>query len=161
VVPIAVPPLRERREDVAELTKHFVRLAASRMNAPPCELDESAMSLLRDYEWPGNVRELENIVTRACVLHPGKKTSSAALAPWLSDVCERQLACRADAKSGSPDESVRLEDMERQLIEATLERFAGHREKTAKTLGIGVRTLANKLRMYGYGPRTKAFSRAA
>jgi DNA-binding NtrC family response regulator len=51
--------------------------------------------------------------------------------------------------------------MERQLIEATLERYAGHRERAAKALGIGVRTLANKLRLYGYAPRTKVFAKAA
>jgi DNA-binding NtrC family response regulator len=161
VVPISVPPLRDRREDVAELAKHFARLAASRMNASPCEFDQSAMSLLHDYDWPGNVRELENIVTRACVLHPGKKTSSSHLAPWLAEGSDRQITVGSPGGVPAAGESVRLEDMERQLIEATLERFAGHREKAAKTLGIGVRTLANKLRMYGYGPRTKAFSRAA
>jgi DNA-binding NtrC family response regulator len=61
----------------------------------------------------------------------------------------------------SSTHGVKLDDMERQLIEATLKRFEGHRERTAKALGIGVRTLANKLRQYGYGPRAKVFAHAA
>jgi DNA-binding NtrC family response regulator len=158
VVPISVPALRERREDVPELARHFIRLAARRMNAAPCELDSTALSLLHEYDWPGNVRELENIITRACVLNPGKLVSAGAIASWFSRSDaggERQVGTTT---SGA---SPRLEDMERQLIEATLERFAGHRERAAKALGIGVRTLANKLRQYGYGPRTKAFAKAA
>jgi DNA-binding NtrC family response regulator len=55
----------------------------------------------------------------------------------------------------------KLEDMERQLIETTLERYAGHRAKAAQALGIGIRTLSNKLRQYGYAPRTRAFAKAA
>jgi len=162
VVPITVPALRDRREDVPELTRHFVRLAAARMNASPCELDSSALALLHGYNWPGNVRELENIVTRACVLHPGRIVTADALQPWLAgaEVPNSGTVLTTSASSNAKD-SVRLGEMERQLIEATLNRYGGHRERTAKALGIGVRTLANKLRAWGYAPRTKEFARAA
>ena len=157
-----MPALRQRTEDVPELARHFIRQASRRMNAAPCELDESALSLLHDYAWPGNVRELENIITRACVLNPGRTVAADTLRPWLSAASERH--CEPVSASPCPpnaSDAHRLDQMERQLIEATLNRYAGHRDKTAKALGIGVRTLANKLRQYGYGPRTKAFARAA
>jgi DNA-binding NtrC family response regulator len=160
VVPMVVPPLRERREDVPELVRHFSTLAARRMNAAPCELDSGAVDLLQQYDWPGTVRELENVVTRACVLHGGKVVTSSVLSPWLLGANEATFATSRHETDGSGS-ALKLEDMERQLIEATLERFAGHRERAAKALGIGVRTLANKLRLYGYAPRTKVFAKAA
>jgi DNA-binding NtrC family response regulator len=160
VVPMVVPPLRERREDVPELVRHFAMAAAKRMGGPPCELDSGAMDLLQQYDWPGNVRELENVVTRACVLHGGKVVASAVLSPWLLGGNATSVVTSRHETDGTSS-AMKLEDMERQLIEATLERFAGHRERAAKALGIGVRTLANKLRLYGYAPRTKAFTKAA
>jgi DNA-binding NtrC family response regulator len=160
VVPMVVPPLRERREDVPELVRHFATAAAKRMGAAACELDAGALELLQQYDWPGNVRELENVVTRACVLHSGRVVTSAVLSPWLLGVSAASFATSRHETDGSGS-AVKLEDMERQLIEATLERYAGHRERAAKALGIGVRTLANKLRLYGYAPRTKVFAKAA
>jgi DNA-binding NtrC family response regulator len=164
VVPIAVPALRERREDVPELANHFLMAAARRMNSAPCELDASALALLHDYAWPGNVRELENIMTRASVLSVGRKVSANDLRPWLiesNSSTSLETTAPTMKPSTKPQDGVKLDTMERQLIEATLKRFDGHREKTAKALGIGVRTLANKLRQYGYGPRTKVFANAA
>ena len=132
------------------------------MNASPCELDPSSLALLHDYGWPGNVRELENIVTRACVLHAGRIVTADALRPWLSAAGGQVYAAiRTETGSSEAKDSVRLGEMERQLIEATLNRYGGHRERTAKALGIGVRTLSNKLRAWGYAPRTKEFARAA
>ena len=160
VVPMMVPPLRERREDVPELVRHFSLAAAKRMNASPCELDSGALDLLQQYDWPGNVRELENVITRACVLHSGRVVTSSVISPWLLGANAASLRLSRHETDGS-ESAVKLEDMERQLIEATLERYAGHRERAAKALGIGVRTLANKLRLYGYAPRTKAFAKAA
>lgn len=160
VVPMVVPPLRERREDVPELVRHFATAAAKRMGAAACELDGGALELLQQYDWPGNVRELENVVTRACVLHSGRVVTSSVLSPWLLGANAQSFGASRHETDGS-DSAVKLEDMERQLIEATLERYAGHRERAAKALGIGVRTLANKLRLYGYAPRTKVFAKAA
>jgi DNA-binding NtrC family response regulator len=103
---------------------------------------------LIEYSWPGNVRELENIATRATVL--GQKTAIAAdeLRSWL--IGEPVATTEPAIPAG-----VSLQEMERRLIEATLDRYDGHRGKTAQALGIGVRTLANKLRSYGYAPREK------
>src|SRR5204862_4800199 len=72
VVPVVVPPLRERKEDVPLLIKHFLAQAAARMQKGESELEDAALDLLCQYHWPGNVRELENLVTRACVLSGGR-----------------------------------------------------------------------------------------
>ncbi|MBN2579320.1 MAG: sigma-54-dependent Fis family transcriptional regulator [Pirellulales bacterium] len=153
VVPLHVPPLRERREDVPELVEHFFRRAAQRLGRNPPELDASARQLLADYHWPGNVRELENIITRLSVLEPGKCVAADDLRRWL-------IAGPAPADEPELPVGISLEEMERKLIEATLERFGGHRAKTAQALGIGLRTLTGKLRQYGYAPRERSYSKA-
>ena len=159
VVPIHVPPLRERSEDVPALIAHFATLAAERLNKPPCELDEDARHLLLHYHWPGNVRELENIITRVSVLSRDREITSDQVRPWLIEGA--QDAGQVMAGSSTVAAGTSLQEMERRLIEATLEEFGGHREKAAQALGIGVRTLANKLRLYGYAPRTRAFAKGA
>jgi transcriptional regulator with GAF, ATPase, and Fis domain len=156
VVPLHVPPLRERREDIPELIDYFLARCARRLQRDPCTLDPAARDLLANHGWPGNVRELENVITRAGVLGSG---------PVTADQLKRWLLATPDASSPSRSASVQvglsLEEMERKLIEATLEHYDGHRERTAKALGIGVRTLSGKLRQYGYAPREKAFSKPA
>ena len=77
VVPLIIPPLRQRPADVPELVDHFLRRAAGRLDRPPCTLDGQALDLLVRHHWPGNVRELENIITRASVLNSGDPISSA------------------------------------------------------------------------------------
>jgi DNA-binding NtrC family response regulator len=162
VVPLVVPPLRERREDVPLLVAHFAAAAAARLGRGPCELAADALDLLSNYHWPGNVREVENLVTRASVLSAGRRVTADDLRPWLIDPAGAAAAPpAAAAASETLPVGTRLDDMERRLIEATLEHFGGHRAKTAEALGIGIRTLTNKLRQYGYAPRARTFSRAA
>jgi DNA-binding NtrC family response regulator len=165
VVPIAVPPLRERLEDVPLLVEHFAAAAAGRLSRPTCDLAADALDLLCEYHWPGNVRELENLVTRASVLAAGKQVTADDLRLWLIDPtgnCSQSI--RSPGSTDSADAitvGMRLEDMERRLIEATLEHFGGHRAKAAQALGIGIRTLTNKLRQYGYAPRARTFGKIA
>lgn len=156
VVPIQVPPLRDRRDDIPELIDHFRSQCAARLQREPCRLESDALALLIRYEWPGNVRELENIVTRASVLHQGQPVSADMLRDWLIG----GETPEAPAGPGVPV-GLSLEEMERRLIEATLEQYDGHRARTAKALGIGLRTLTDKLRRYGYAPREKPARRAA
>jgi DNA-binding NtrC family response regulator len=156
VVPLHVPPLRERREDIPELADYFFRRCAERLQKEPCTLESSAQELLVNYHWPGNVRELENIVTRASVLNLGEPVTADQLRRWL-------IGPTGPHGRNQPDNvpvGLSLQEMERRLIEATLEHYAGHRAQTAKALGIGVRTLCDKLRQYGYAPRQKVFSKA-
>jgi DNA-binding NtrC family response regulator len=156
VVPVAVPPLRERCEDVPELVEHFLNQAAQRLDREPCALEAAALDLLTHYHWPGNIRELENIITRASVLNLGLPIAAEDLQPWLMDA---EGAQNATAQPGQHvPVGLSMQEMERKLIEATLERFNGHRAKTAEALGIGIRTLSGKLRDYGYAPRAKKFT---
>jgi DNA-binding NtrC family response regulator len=165
VVPIVVPPLRERLEDVPLLVNHFANEAASRLGKEPCELSSDGLDLLCNYHWPGNVRELENLVTRASVLAADSTITADDLRLWLIDPTGRCCPPESTAAMNPASEAVgvgtRLEDMERRLIEATLEHYDGHRAKAAQALGIGIRTLTNKLRLYGYAPRARVFGKAA
>jgi DNA-binding NtrC family response regulator len=162
VLPIHVPALRDRLEDVPLLLEHFLTQTAQRTGQPPCQLAANAQELLTNYRWPGNVRELENIITRACVLASGRRVTADQIRPWLID--PRPTLRSADAAApadASLPVGVSLHELERRLILATLEHCQGHRQKTAEALGIGVRTLANKLRGYGLPPRAKPCAKAA
>jgi DNA-binding NtrC family response regulator len=156
VVPLAVPPLRDRREDISALVDYFLTRCARRLGKEACQLEAGAFDLLLEYHWPGNVRELENIITRASVLNLGLPIAADELRPWLIDA---QGPSRGDAALAVPV-GLSLHEMERKLIEATLERFDGHRARTAEALGIGLRTLSGKLKEYGYAPRAKRLARA-
>ena len=84
MLPLFVPPLRDRREDVPELATYFFKRSAQRLGRDCCTLDQDAEQLLVDYHWPGNVRELENIVTRASVLTTTGRVTSDELRRWLA-----------------------------------------------------------------------------
>jgi transcriptional regulator with GAF, ATPase, and Fis domain len=147
VVPVAVPPLRERREDVLPLTEYFLRRGAARDGRPAKSVGHDARALLENYAWPGNVRELENLIERANVLAPGDTLTAEQLRPWLDGA---SIEDPDDIRAGMP-----LEDVERILIAKTLEMFGGHRVNTARALGIGVRTLTMKIKQWGLpGRRT-------
>lgn len=159
VVPIVLPPLRERAEDVLELAEYFLDQAAARLGRPRVELDSRVRELLISYQWPGNVRELQNIITRACVLNQGEAITAAELRPWLreSGIANNCLASEP-AMDDAAEMGITLDEMERRLIIATLRRCDGHRAKAAERLGIGLRTLTGKLKVYGYAPREKDFA---
>ena len=142
VLPVTLPPLRERREDIGELAKHFVNRAAVEEGATPLTISSGAMDVLTDYSWPGNVRELENICRRAVALCTASTITADLIEPWL-----RPSAPPLNG-FGPLREGRMLEDVERQLIERMLARFNGHRAKTAKVLGMGVRTLGMKLKQW-------------
>jgi DNA-binding NtrC family response regulator len=155
VVPLAVPPLRERREDIAELIDYFFARCGARMQKEPCTLDPSARELLLGYHWPGNVRELEHLITRASVLNCGAPVTADELRHSLLDT-----PGGGETAGDAVPVGLSLQEMERKLIVATLDHFGGHRAKTAKALGIGIRTLSGKLRQYGYAPRENPLAKA-
>jgi DNA-binding NtrC family response regulator len=160
VVPIVVPPLRDRAGDVLQLADHFLVHASERLGRGRFVMEPTARELLSSYAWPGNVRELQNIVTRACVLNQGTPIRADELRTWL-----RSDALQASADSSGEHErslpvGMSLSEDERRMILATLEQFDGHRAKAAEALGIGLRTLSGKLRDYGYAPREKNFANA-
>lgn len=139
---LAIPALRARSEDVAPLAEACLRKLAAREGLPPRSLTLDALHRLQAYSWPGNQSQLEHVIERACGVITGRKLTAAMLDPWLSN-----------ANDDEAPTGLTLAQMERQLIESTFARFAGNREKTAKALQIGIRTLSGKLREYGYPPR--------
>lgn len=157
VVPLELPPLRQRLEDIPLLVDHFTTQANQRLGGDPRTIDPGALELLAGYHWPGNIRELQNVITRACVLADGHVVRADLLRNWLAP---------ADAAHSVPQPTMlptdaTLADVERQVILTTLERHDGHRARTAAALGIGVRTLSGKLRNYGVAPGEKRMEQVA
>ncbi len=144
VLPVHVPALRERTEDIPELVEYFLLHGSSNGDTGTPRVSSSAMSLLAEYAWPGNVRELENVCCRAATLCPGDTINADLIGPWL-----RMSPASAPVEGFTAlREGRMLQDAERQLIERTLRKFDGHRAKTAKALGMGVRTLGMKLKQW-------------
>jgi two-component system response regulator HydG len=142
VVPIELPPLRERADDVPELCRHFLHLIARRERAAFRHIEPEAVRLLQKYTWPGNIRELQNIIERASVLETDPAVIRAeTIEPWLKG--KAAGGGGVTELAGKP-----LADVEKQVILSTLERFKGHRMKTAHALGIGVRTLGMKIKKW-------------
>src|SRR3954447_16581042 len=144
VVPVELPPLRNRLEDVPELARHFLHLVATRDKDAFRHVEPDAIRILQRYSWPGNVRELQNIIERAVVLEgaPGVIRAST-IEPWLKLAEPHNGVAAAQSLAGHP-----LADIEKQVILSTLQQFRGHRIKTATALGIGVRTLGMKLKRW-------------
>lgn len=124
VIPIEIPPLRERQEDILPLSYHFLQIAAQKNNILAPNLTKKDEAMLREYSWPGNVRELANIMEQFVVIG--------------------ELNFKSDAKKCG----LTLKEVERSHIEATLAMFDNNRTQTAKALGISIRTLRNKLNSY-------------
>jgi DNA-binding NtrC family response regulator len=141
VVPIALPPLRERLEDVPLLCEHFLQRIAQRDGRPVRVFEARAIDLLQKYHWPGNVRELENICERSVVLEMGETIRAATISPWLATIGVSEQVIGAMVEGNGI-----LEELERRTILKVLEKHNGHRLRTAKELGIGLRTLGMKLK---------------
>lgn len=150
VLPLRVPSLRQRREDVPALASHFVEAVCAREGRPCTPIEPDAMGLLAAYDWPGNVRELQNICERAVVLSAARSTAitRSLVEPWLGGrvtLPPQEVEAKPAAGGATPRT---LEEIERETIVETLVRLGGHRQKTAQLLGIGVRTLGLKLKKW-------------
>jgi DNA-binding NtrC family response regulator len=154
VVPIHIPPLRDRRSDIRILAQHFLRRYGPRRNPRVTGFSEAALRALELHEWPGNVRELENTVERALVLAEGNLILPGDLVP-------QGLAPAGPLK---PRAGGHLADLERREIADALARLGGQIGKTAEYLGIHRKTLREKIRRYGLAPsprRTKRTEKKA
>ena len=140
VVPLRVPPLRERPEDVPLLTDHFLKRFSLIYNKHMTRCDTEAMKMLMQWPWYGNVRELENAIERAVLIGEGDRLKTA----WLNLEAHQRVS--EERFTLTPGGTVK--DMEKQLILQTLERCNDNRTQASKCLGISIRTLRNKLKAY-------------
>ncbi|MGE3171662.1 MAG: sigma-54-dependent transcriptional regulator [Planctomycetota bacterium] len=143
VVPVVLPPLRERRGEIVPLAQHFL--------GQGLRLSPGAQAVLQEWHWPGNVRELQNVVQRASLLCDGDTIEAGPLRAWLAPrgLAEVPVAAPAPAVDADPIAGLvgrSLQDVTDALIQRTLEQCGGNRTRTAEVLGIGVRTLFNRLR---------------
>ncbi len=158
VVPIFLPALRERREDIPLLVSHFLEKANRENDKDICNISEEAMDYLMNYSWPGNVRELENAVERAVVLCQGD-TLTPALLPIPADKKTPALAGfnppqpfssllpeSFDSPASNLPEAV--QNIEKNMIQKAMKQTAGNQRKAAKLLGITERMLGYKLKLY-------------
>jgi DNA-binding NtrC family response regulator len=169
VLPIVMPPLRERTEDIEALSTHFFESVAAREGRSPKKLTADGATAMRGYAWPGNVRELQNICERAAVLATTEEISASLIAPWLGvgagsatamggvkvGLSSSTTEVKSSSEAGTNgttwlacDGELTLADIERETIVATLRRNEGHRQRSARDLGIGVRTLGLKLKKW-------------
>jgi two-component system, NtrC family, response regulator HydG len=142
VLPIRIPPLRERPEDVAPLAKHFLSRAAAAAGREAPAMSPDALAALRDYSWPGNVRELKHVIERALAAADGGVMTLRELPQQVLD----GPALQPDDVSGRRPT---LDEVERRYIAATLQHARGNQTKAAQLLGISRKALWEKRKRYG------------
>jgi two-component system response regulator AtoC len=148
VVPVALPPLRDRREDIPQLARFFMARHAARHARPGVELSDEVLHALEDQPWPGNVRELENVLERALVLSDGPSIDLA----FLGTVMNVRPAVPTTDMPGDPSElSIKkaTRELEEDLIRRALGVTLGNRTNAAKLLEISHRALLYKMKEYG------------
>ena len=152
VVPVRIPSLRERREDIPELANHFLtRFAAERRITPPTLSDE-AVAALQAHDWPGNVRQLRNIIERTVILAPGDRVSCIDVDLLPSEILDNQgsvgLSSATLTIMGSPLREAR-ESFEREYLKIQIRRFSGNISRTASFIGMERSALHRKLKALG------------
>ncbi len=149
VFPVRVPPLRERREDIPVLARHFLRRASG--GGAEKTLTPEALEVLKSHPWPGNIRELQNVVESAAIIAEGREIHARDL----------PVSVRGQGPEAELDLSgdLTLEELERRYISILLQRFNGHRAKVARVLGISERNLYRKLRAFNLADAPAAAAR--
>jgi len=158
VFPIRLPSLRERREDIHPLVIHFLEHYKQRTSRFVSGISKEALRALVTYNWPGNVRELENAIERAVIIAAGRQIELEDLPTAIGNIsAEREAVARAErAQAASEGRSSRIEidvpssmdEIERRVIEATLDYTSGDKTRAAKLLSIGRKTIYRKLEQY-------------
>ncbi|WP_394652554.1 sigma-54-dependent transcriptional regulator, partial [uncultured Sphingomonas sp.] len=150
VVPVVIPPLAERREDIPALVEHFVAHYAAERRVPTPEVAPDAMVALQSYEWPGNVRQLRNVVERTIILAPGNRIGRIDL-----DLLPPEVLGRGDGEGGgsaaimgAPLREAR-ESFEREYLRVQIRRFSGNISRTASFIGMERSALHRKLKLLG------------
>jgi two-component system response regulator HydG len=143
-VSVTLPALRDRAEDIPVLAEYFLKEAAAEIGSKVAGITDAAMSVLMSCDWPGNIRQLKNSIRTMVVMCDRDVLDVADIPPEIHRV--RQLAAGGGAASSLA--GVPLNELEKQAIVDTLARTQGNREKAAKILGIGERTLYRKIKEY-------------
>jgi DNA-binding NtrC family response regulator len=148
VFPIEVPPLRERREDIAQLVEHFIRLHAGRAGKKVRAVDEKTLEMLRTYSWPGNIRELQNVIERWVIVSDTEVLSADE--SWLPrDTVQTDgagMGAQVDRKLSLRDH---VEAVERKLIGRVMTAVGGNQSEAARRLGLSRGSLIERLKKYG------------
>jgi len=162
VVPVFVPPLRERREDVVFLAEQFMQRFARKHGVKPGGFSSACRAALEAHSWPGNVRELQNVIERGVILcADGEQLQPAHLGFNGAAEISAVVATTAPPAPATPaasanDEVISLGDLEKRHILQVLEKCSGNRTHAARKLGISIRTLRNKLNEYGLEAKGEA-----
>jgi DNA-binding NtrC family response regulator len=138
-VEIHLPPLRDRRDDIAPLAEHFLKQHSERYRRGSTMFTPQALDALREHAWPGNVRELDHVVERALLM-----SSSTVVTPF-----DLALQPKSDARLTGRLEEMSLEEVERVLITKALGRFEGNANRAAEALGLSRSALYRRLQKYG------------
>jgi DNA-binding NtrC family response regulator len=161
VVPVELPPLRDRREDILPLAQHFIRKYNEENGRQVSEqIAPDVLALLEAHTWPGNVRELENAIERAVVIAPGNEVTRECLRSEISDPQSARAAAREGGSALSVPEIGRginfydeVRRFEIDLIRRALEQTSGHQSRAARLLGMNATTLNSKIKTYNIDPR--------
>jgi DNA-binding NtrC family response regulator len=154
VIPLSLPPLRDRREDIPMLAQHFAKKFAAQQQSPVPRLHQEFLDRLQSHTWPGNVRELGNFMRRVLTLSGTHEIDAGCFEMEFQGAARSRAASHAatpTAAAGTP-----IRQMEKLHLENTLALTDGNRTHAAEMLGISLRTLRNKIREYGLPPRRYA-----
>ena len=156
VVPVRIPPLRDRREDIPELVTHFLaRFAAERRISAPT-LSAEAQAALQAHDWPGNVRQLRNIIERTIILAPGDRVSRIEVDLLPPEILDQPATSGVTSATmtimGSPLREAR-ESFEREYLRVQIRRFSGNISRTASFIGMERSALHRKLKALGLGEK--------
>ncbi|MDD1611921.1 MAG: sigma 54-interacting transcriptional regulator, partial [Methylococcaceae bacterium] len=148
VVPLELPSLAQRSEDIEPLIKHFLTLFSTTHLIDPPNFSRQSLKILKTYRWPGNIRELRNLCERLCILLAGKTIEPENL-PFEITRC---LTEERNLESGFklPDGGIQLDTLEADLIYQALNRTQGNRSQSARLLGLSRDTLLYRMRKHGF-----------
>ncbi len=154
VVPILVPPLADRRDDIPALAGHFFARYARDQGIPPPEVGNDAMAALQAYEWPGNVRQLRNVIERTIILAPRDRLAVIQVDMLPAEILSERIQSdsRLSALMAVPLREAR-ENFEREYLKVQIRRFSGNISKTAGFIGMERSALLRKLKLLGMGER--------
>ncbi|MGE4342703.1 MAG: sigma-54-dependent transcriptional regulator [Geoalkalibacter sp.] len=148
VIPIFLPPLRERREDILPLTEHFIQFFNKEFGKNVRGISKMAEKFLLEYHWPGNIRELRNVIERAIILENEETLLLEHLPQEI--VGKTSTAASAPLSFRIPPEGVDIEEVERELIRQSLELAEGNQSKAAKKLHLGIDAFRYRMKKFGF-----------